>query len=174
MTLNSTDAIKEPSMKDTNHSFLKVVLAYCLVIGLVLLWSGNKREKTVFDQYLISFRGLIIACNHIEQSSLFFKEVLEFKVQDSNHFILPDRSSITLTDAKDIPKPNIGIRLRVRNGIYKLHERLTKRVASFSQQHGGGEITDYQTSDNNIYFSLVDPSGIKITFYQDRVFSKGS
>lgn len=161
-------------MKDNNHSFLKVVLAYCLVIGLVLLWSGNKKEKTVFDQYLISYRGLTISCNHIELSSLFFKEVLEFKAQDSNHFVLPDRSSLTLTDAKDVPNPNFSVRLRVRNGIYKLHERLTKRVTAFSQQHGGGEITQYQTSDTNIHFSIVDPSGIRMTFFQDRVFSKSS
>ena len=75
-------------MKDSNHSFLKVVLAYCLVIGLVLLWSGNNREKTVFDKYLISFKGLNLSCNHIDSSSQFFKEVLEFKEHDSQHNLL--------------------------------------------------------------------------------------
>jgi len=145
------------------------------VIGLVLLWSGNKREKTVFDKYLVSFRGLSISCNNLDLSTLFFKEVLEFKEESSypHLFILPDRSSVQLQEGKDLAPTSIDIRLRVRNGIYKLHEKLSKRVSTFSKDHGTAGISNYEKSDSDIHFTITDPSGLKFTFYQVRVFSKG-
>lgn len=161
-------------MKDHNSTFLKIVLAYCLIIGTVLLWSGHDREKTVFDKYLISLKGLTLNCKNIELSKLFFKEVLEFQEVEKQDklFILPDNSSLGLLDDKTSDKSNVEIRLRVRNGIYKLHERLVGRISQFNLSHGAGNISDYEKSDTAILFSIVDPSDIKITFYQDKVFSE--
>lgn len=162
-------------MKDNSSSFLKIVLAYCLIIGTVLLWSGHDREKTVFDNYLISFKGLTLACDNIALSRLFLNEVLEFHSHKSQDdlFILPDQSSLRLIESKDPKQSNLEIHLRVRNGIYKLYDRLQFRVNKFHSTHNLGTISDSIKSDNTISFFILDPSGIKITFYQDRVFSKG-
>ncbi len=162
-------------MKENNNSFLIVILAYCMVIGLVLLWSGRNKEKTVFDKYLISFKGISLTCNELEESSQFFKEVLEFheNEQHPKQFDLPDKSTITLLKGDTQPDHKINIRLKVRNGIYNLHLKLATRIAEFSNLHKNktSEITEIEKTSNYRYFSILDPSGHRISFYQSRVFS---
>lgn len=159
-------------MKDQSTSFLKVMLAYCLVIGLVLIWSGHDKEKTIFNKYLTSFKGITIGCTNPDLSSQFFKEVLELSPNKTKNdqFILPDNTQITLTNSKNPSSDEITIRLRVRNGIYHLYDRLEKRIVKFQETHNSSKISEIRKTKNNILFNIQDPSGTNIIFYQERIF----
>lgn len=181
-------------MQKSNSSFIITILIYTIVIGGVLLWSGQDREKNLYDRHLIILQGASFYTTRPIVSRNFYEKIvgLEFKgkhersdnstdnstVANELEFSLPDQRSLNLIPLKEGTLNQVGtILIRVGNNVAGLHDKFEKQLNSFKNRHKdyqfqNAKITPMRKSLRGKEFDLIDPDGNTLTFYQRYFFSR--
>lgn len=165
---------------------LSLWLSYPIIIGISVLWSGTTVEKTLYDRYIIYNEGLILHAKDAAASRKFYADILDFPAFLSTKgftslgdfgFALGEQQSVYLRD-KDVADTTPIVLVRVRNGFFKLHGELLKRLGSAAQivvpetalsEISPGKVSEVYRGPLGDQFVVRDPSGNRVLFYQKRL-----
>ncbi|HMO16930.1 MAG TPA: hypothetical protein PKA63_01005 [Oligoflexia bacterium] len=169
-------------MQKSNTAFIITILMYTIVIVGVFLWSGQNKEKNLYDKYLISLQGASFSTTNMNMSKNFYQKVLEFDLRHEGDnemaFTLPDKRVLNILNSKAHSLDTKGIILiRVRNGLYNLHEAFMKHLKEYEnrQYHfsfSNADVSSIRNTKRGKEFDVLDPDGNIITFYQRPMFSR--
>ena len=118
-------------------SSILITLANILIVLGILRWSSTSSERTLYDRYIITLEGTLLSVRNRELAENFYKEILDFsplknKSEENQFstFVLSNKAKIFLkeVDSKLRNPPRASIVIRVRNGFYKLHKNLRRRI----------------------------------------------
>lgn len=160
-----------------NTSFLKIVLIYVTIIVGILLWSGNDKEKSLYDKYLITFKGVEFEVNDLDLTKSFIADILEMDIEDKDQSIrvnFPERKYVIFNKAslKEIPvssKPLLKV--HVKNGLTGLHNKLTEKLLKQEKYKDKFSINEIKSFDNRSEFRVESPE-IIFVYYHKNFFSK--
>lgn len=160
-----------------NTSFLKIMLVYVTVMLGVLLWSGTDKEKSVYDKYKVSLKGIEIEASNLNLVKNLFIDFLQFRIKEEPgnniSIILPDNKTVKVIEIDgNSAKTNCALKIQLKNGLKAFRDYLENRL---NQEKFNGlniKISEIESNDKQKFFYIDNSAQIKIVFFQRRFFTK--
>jgi len=166
-------------MINSNISFIRSTLAYVFIIGGVLLWSGQNKEKSLYDRHLITLHSISLKSSDLKAAKALYVDLLEFHLESESdkqlEMRLPDNRFLSLTKADSALQSHANFSIRVRNGISKLRDELSRRIDALEKSNSpylSITISNVYSSEKGKEFVVQDSDKNTLTFFQRSLLTR--
>lgn len=166
-------------MINSNISFIRSTLAYVFIIGGVLLWSGQNKEKSLYDRHLITLHSISLKSSDLKAAKALYVDLLEFHLESASdeqlEMRLPDNRFLSLTKANTPLQSPAHFSIRVRNGISKLRDELSSRIDTLGKSttlSPSATISGVYSSAKGKEFVIQDSDKNTLTFFQRSLLTR--
>lgn len=123
--------------KSAGRELALLAVTYLSILVGTMWWSGTVTAPSMYDKYLVRLEGVGVRATDLGRSIGFYRDVLSFEALQAESageagFMLPDRRKLFLRVGAEQSKAEVV--LRVRNGFFRIFEKLTRRIGGLPKQ----------------------------------------